>query len=122
MVAQDTGSTPMFVITADCTCDLRHRDRMEAHILLCLRDCPSLKAKGRGAGSSWQLVLSLLVPHSEKGKEMDGTALVLCVFSSHGEPSKQGYDISFVMANRQEMQAGSSQLCWPQDLLGDLPV
>lgn len=70
-------STPMFVITTDCACDPRHRDRMEAYILLCLR------AKGGGAEGSWQLVLSLLVPHSEKGKEMDGTALV-CVFKSWG--------------------------------------
>lgn len=105
-------STPMFVVTTDCACDPRHRDRMEAYILLCLRDCPSLKAKGGGAGGSWQLVLSLLVPHSEKGKEMDGTALVLCVFSSHGEPSKQGYDISLV--NRQEMQLEAASFAGPQ--------
>lgn len=42
------------------------------------------------------------------------------VFLSHGKPSGQGYGVALVMANRQEMQAGSSPLCWLSDLLVDL--
>ena len=42
------------------------------------------------------------------------------LFLSRGEPSGQGYGVAHVVANGQEIQAGSSPLCWPPDLLVDL--
>ena len=48
-------------------CDLRHGERMEVYVLLRLRDCPSLK--GGGARGSRQLVLPVLVSHSNRGRK-----------------------------------------------------
>lgn len=49
---------------------------------------------------------------------MDRTALVLHVFSSHGEPSGQGHSAGLVVANRQEMQAKQEALLAPGSFSG----
>ena len=63
----------MFFIITDCVCDARHRERMEVYVLLQLRDCPSLKAKGGGARAlgSW---CCLFWSHTQmrEGKKVDG--------------------------------------------------
>lgn len=53
---------------------------------LCLRDCPPLKAEEGVAGGSWQLVLSLLVPHSSRERKKDGwdSSGAVCVFKPWG--------------------------------------